>query len=110
MTWALRLACGVRSEIVESEDWDREVARFYRELRALDDYLASEPLAAGTTEERLVQGPVSDAMTHAGQLAMLRRLAGASIAGENFFRADIRTGRVGPEQTPPAAPISEAKG
>jgi hypothetical protein len=40
-------------------------------------------------------------LTHVGQLAMLRRLAGAKIKGENYSRADIVAGRVGPEQTAP---------
>jgi hypothetical protein len=51
--------------------------------------------------ERLYQGPIADALTHVGQLALLRRLAGAPIRGENYVRAKIATGRVGPEQTAP---------
>jgi hypothetical protein len=52
--------------------------------------------------EKLFQGPVADALTHIGQIAMLRRLAGSPVRGENYFRADIAAGRVGPEQTVPA--------
>jgi hypothetical protein len=51
--------------------------------------------------ERLFQGPVADALTHVGQLAMLRRLAGCPIKGENYFRAEIAAGRVGPHQSKP---------
>ena len=66
----------------------------------LDAYLASEePLAA--SPERIFQGPIADALTHVGQLAMLRRMAGASMRGENYFVAEIVAGRVGPQQAPP---------
>ena len=69
-------------------------------MRAFDDYLASnEPL--GVSEERLFQGPVADALTHVGQIAMLRRMAGGAIRGENYFKAEIEVGRVGSEQAMP---------
>lgn len=48
-----------------------------------------------------MQGPVADALTHVGQLAMMRRLAGAPIKAENYFVADIAGGRVGPDQAAP---------
>jgi len=50
-------------------------------------------------------GPIADALTHVGQLAMLRRMAGSPILGENYFKADIEPGRVGPEQPLPKAPF-----
>lgn len=78
--------------------WDAEVARFFAGLRRLDDRLASgRPL--GFPVERVFQGPIADALTHVGQLAMLRRMAGAPVRGENYFRAGIVAGRVGPEQS-----------
>lgn len=77
--------------------WDREVARFYAALERLDARLAApEPL--GFPPEKLFQGPLADALTHVGQLAMLRRLAGSPVRGENYFRAEIEVGRVGAEQ------------
>ncbi|MGD1071319.1 MAG: hypothetical protein ABSB15_14355 [Bryobacteraceae bacterium] len=80
--------------------WDREVARFHASLGAFDEYLASgKPLNAPA--EKLFQGPIADAFTHVGQLAMLRRLAGAPIKGENYFAADIEVGRTGAEQARP---------
>jgi hypothetical protein len=80
--------------------WNDEVARFFASLKNFDDYLASrEPLHA--PPERLVQGPLADSLTHIGQLAMLRRIAGCAIKGENYFKADVQVGRVGPEQTAP---------
>ena len=83
--------------------WDQEIARFFRSLGAFDAYLASgAPLACPL--ERLFQGPIADAFTHVGQIAMLRRLSGAPMRGENYFKADIATGRVGADQ---AAPVRE---
>ena len=84
--------------------WGDEMARFFAALQALDDFLGSEaPLA--TTPEKLLQGPIGDALTHVGQLAMLRRMAGAPILGENYYKADIEPGRVGPDQRPPKVPF-----
>jgi len=80
--------------------WDADVARFFAAVKKFDDYLASsEPLHAPV--EGLFQGPVADALTHVGQIAMLRRLAGCAIKGENFFKAEIVAGRVGFEQAAP---------
>ncbi len=53
---------------------------------------------------QLLQGPFSDAMTHAGQLALLRRLVGAPVAPENFVAADISAARLGPDQALPRSP------
>jgi len=78
--------------------WDDEVARFFGTLKKFDDYLASDaPLAAAP--ERMFQGAIADALTHVGQLAMLRRLAGCPIKGENYYQAEIVPGRVGAEQS-----------
>lgn len=65
--------------------------------RRLDGFLAArEPLACAA--EKLFQGPIADALTHVGQLAALRRLAGAPVRGENYYVADIVVGRVGVAQ------------
>jgi hypothetical protein len=80
--------------------WAIEVQRFFAVLHAFDAYLKSgEPMYAAM--EPLFQGPIADAFTHVGQLAMLRRLAGSPARGENFYVADVRVGQVGAEQ--PAA-------
>jgi len=81
--------------------WDQEVARFFAALAALDGQLAGG-VPPDFRAEGLFQGPIADALTHVGQLALLRRLAGAPLRGENFARADIVAGRVGPEQAVPA--------
>ncbi len=99
--WALSIARG-KQEWHDSRPlkWDEEVARFFAGLKAFDDYLASDaPLGYGV--EQLFQGPVADALTHIGQLAMLRRLAGYPVMGENYFKAEIVAGRIGPEQAAP---------
>jgi hypothetical protein len=78
--------------------WDEEIARFFAALKAFDSYLASDnPLAAPA--ENLFQGPVADALTHVGQIAMLRRIAGGAMKGENYFKAEIESGRVGADQS-----------
>jgi hypothetical protein len=99
--WALSLVRGAQAwHDTPPLDWPREVTRFFDVLKAFDDDLASDhPLAAPA--ERLLQGPVADALTHVGQLTLLRRLAGAPIRGENYYGADIAAGRVGPDQAVP---------
>jgi hypothetical protein len=80
--------------------WPEEVDRFFEGLANLDDRLAApEPL--GFDAGKLFQGPIADALTHVGQITILRRMAGAPVRGENYFKADILAGRVGPEQSPP---------
>lgn len=80
--------------------WEDEVGRFFSGLEALDGALAGGA-GGGETLERLLQGPVSDALTHVGQLALLRRVAGSPIRGESYHRAAIEVGRVERDQPPP---------
>ncbi|MBN2335604.1 hypothetical protein JXL21_08590, partial [Candidatus Bathyarchaeota archaeon] len=77
--------------------------RFYEMLARLDRSMV-EKKPSGVSEEQLLQGPLSDAMAHVGQLLMLRRLAGSPVRGENFIVADIRAGVVGPVQPDPVSP------
>jgi hypothetical protein len=81
-----------------------EVHRFHELLQDLDRQLDAETALNGISLEQMLQGPLSDAMTHAGQLAMLRRFAGSPVPSENFIFADIRTGNLGREQPLPVAP------
>jgi hypothetical protein len=101
MDWALSMAKGKQEwHDTPPKSWDEGAKRFFAALQSFDAYLASDaPLDASA--ERLLQGPVADAFTHVGQIAMLRGMAGASIRPENYFKADITIGRVGAEQTPP---------
>jgi hypothetical protein len=99
--WALSIAKGKQAwQDSTPLAWDDEVARFFRTLGAFDAYLASNEALAAPAEQ-LFQGPLADALTHVGQLTMLRRLSGATMKSENYYRADIAAGRVGSEQIPP---------
>ncbi len=100
--WALKMADGKHEwHNATPQPWDEEIARFFAALEAFDRRLASgEPL--GFPAEKLFQGPIADALTHVGQIAMLRRMAGCGIRGENYFKAKIAAGRVGADQAAPA--------
>lgn len=84
--------------------FEDEVTRFHEMLQALGVELERGTPFQDTTSERMLQGPLSDAMTHAGQLAMLRRLAGSPIPPENFIEADIDSQNLGPNQPKPVSP------
>jgi hypothetical protein len=101
MDWGLSMANGKREwHDSKPQAWDKEVERFFSSVKNFDDYLASgEPLQAPV--EKLFQGPVADALSHVGQIAILRRLAGEPIKGENYYKAEITTGRVGADQAKP---------
>jgi hypothetical protein len=101
MDWALAMSEG-RREWSDSLPlpWDQECERFFAALKKFDDYLASDaPLQVSA--EKLFQGPIADALTHVGQIAMLRRMAGVPMKGENYFVAEITVGRVGADQATP---------
>ena len=101
LDWVLSQAKG-KEEWHNSKplSWKEEVTRFFAALEALDVYLASDALIA-VPVEKLFQGAIADALTHTGQLAMLRRIAGAPVKGENYHRAHIAAGQVGPDQPAP---------
>ncbi len=101
LDWALALAQGRREwRPLPPQSWDEDVQRFQAGLTAFDAYLASTaPLLSAA--EGLFQGPVADAINHVGQINLLRRMAGSAVKGENYFKAEILVGRVGPEQAAP---------
>lgn len=98
--WALSMATGApRWNSATPLPWDDEQRRFFAALETFDRCLTSgAPLHYPI--ERLFQGPVADALTHTGQLAMLRRMFGSPMKGESYNRATIEPGRLGPEQAP----------
>jgi hypothetical protein len=101
MDWGLAMSEG-RREWYDSLPllWEKECERFFNALKKFDDYLASEkPLQISA--EKLFQGPIADALTHIGQIALLRRMAGVQMKSENYFVAEITVGRVGAEQASP---------
>ncbi len=100
MDWALAM-CEGRRDWSDSLPlpWDKECERFFAALKKFDDYLASEkPLH--TSAEKLFQAPIADALTHVGQIAMLRRMAGVPMKSEYYVMSEIVVGRVGADQTP----------
>ncbi len=101
LDWGLSIARGNETwNNAEPLPWDKEIERFHAALASFDDYLASDKKIDASCE-RLFQGPVADALTHVGQIAMLRRIAGEPMKGENYSRAKIQAGRVGAEQEAP---------
>ena len=101
MDWAASIVEGKETWADSpAQSWDAEVTRFFESVARLDALLAG-PLGVKAPAERLFQGPIADALTHVGQLAMLRRPAGAPMRGQNYSRADIVAGRVGLDQVPP---------
>ncbi len=102
LDWTLRLADG-NYDWHDSAPlvWEKEIERFFAALAAVDARLKSaEPLKA--PEEKIFQGPIADALTHVGQIVMLRRLAGTPMRSENYFQAKIAAGEVGANQPAPA--------
>ncbi len=101
LDWALSIAQGKQEwHNSQLQSWEMDSQRFFAALAAFDAYLASgEPL--GGPVEKLFQGPIADALTHVGQIAILRRMADAPVRAENYFRAEIVAGRVGPDQAAP---------
>jgi len=108
MDWALSMVEGHPAwRNSTPQTWADEQTRFFHALTAFDQYLAAgKPLHAPL--ERLLQGPIADALTHVGQLAMLRRLAGCPAHGENFYVAEIHAGQTTAEQPAPVKPFGSA--
>ena len=101
LDWGLSIAKGAETwNNSEPLEWNEEINRFHAALEKFDNFLASDA-ELSASRERLFQGPIADALTHVGQLTMLRRIAGAPIKGENYSRAKIEAGRVGAEQAAP---------
>ena len=99
LDWALSLAQGKQAWHDSTPlAWNDEVGRFFAALETFDSYLASDAELA-CPAEGLFQGPIADSLTHVGQISLLRRMAGAPVKGENYHKAKIVVGRVGPEQS-----------
>ena len=81
-----------------------EILRFHARLAAVGDLLRADGPACSMSTEQLLQGPFADTMTHVGQLALLRRLAGSPVPPENFIFAQVSGDQLGADQAPPAKP------
>ena len=101
LDWAITLCDGKQAWAnTTPRSWAEDTARFHDTLRRLDDRIASgADLSASAAE--LFQGPIADALTHVGQINMLRRLAEVPIRAENYHRAEIVVGNVGADQPTP---------
>ena len=102
--YARTMLHGGRFTPPELPTFDEEITRFHDTLAALAADFADASLEARITDQQFLQGPLSDAMTHAGQLAMLRRLVGSPVPSENFIFADVRAENVTTNQAEPSAP------
>jgi hypothetical protein len=101
MDWALtQVEGGEKWKASTPLPWEQEIARFFRAIEALDQRIAAHGLGAASAET-LFQAAIADALTHTGQLAMLRRIAGIPMRAENYSVAEIVAGRVGPKQAAP---------
>jgi hypothetical protein len=99
MEWAERMAHGeYRWTPVPQHDWEAASDRFFQGLLALDAAISTSPLSEYPADV-IFQGPIADALTHVGQLSMLRGVAGAPVRPESYARAEIQIGRVGKEQS-----------
>ena len=97
--WALSIAKGKTVwRDAEPLAWDAESNRFFDAVKTFDDYLASDAPVAGSIE-KLFQGPVADALTHVGQINLLRRIFASPVRGESYYKAEIEIGRVGENQS-----------
>jgi hypothetical protein len=100
MAWGVSMAKGGYDwKAAGGEDWNTEVTRFFEGLSALDAAMAADGFNGSV--DKLIQGPLADALTHVGQLAMLRGMAGAPVRPESYAKAAITIGRVGLDQPPP---------
>lgn len=100
--WALTTAQGHTVwRATTPRPWADEVDRFFAALGTFDDYLASPAEISSEILAELFQGPIADALTHTGQLSLLRRCADAPVRPENYARAEIVAGRSGREQAAP---------
>lgn len=100
LDWAVSIARGKQAwHDTEPASWEEQVERFYSALARLDEALVHGDESIPV--EGIFQGPIADALTRFGQIAMLRRVAASPVRGENYYRAEIRAGRLGPEQAPP---------
>jgi hypothetical protein len=68
-----------------------EIERFNSEIKNLDKVLSENELDINYSK-RLLQGPLSDILTHIGQISMLSRLNNNPIESEDFSSSPIKTG------------------
>ncbi len=102
--YAVSLFRGTKFQPDRLETFEAEIERFHVTLEELSEHLGTSGFPESITPDQLLQGPMADAMTHAGQIAMLRRLQGNPIAPENFLWADVDASNLSSDQAMPRAP------
>ena len=103
MDWGLSMSCSKPAWNTSAPlPWTQEIERFFAALTAWDRFLA-DATSLGAPADRLFQGPIADALTHVGQINMLRRVAGSPVRGESYNLAPIKIGQTGFEQPLPMA-------
>lgn len=99
MEWAERLARGeYRWQAAPVTNWEDAAERFFQGLARLDAALVEAPPESYSAEQ-MFQGPIADAFTHIGQVAMMRGVYGSAVRPEAYARAEILVGRVGRDQS-----------
>ena len=104
MSYALGKFVNTDTRFESHDSFDQELERFHSILDQIGDKLDSDPVFVDSSPEQLLQGPFADAMTHAGQIAMLRRLSGSPVPPENFHDAEISRDNLTRLQSPPVSP------
>lgn len=112
LVWHMTGVIGYARTMFHGGDWipprcatfDAEVARFHEQLALLRDDFGDASLSPRLTDAQFLQGMLADTLTHAGQLALLRRLAGSPVPSENFIHATVDAGNVSAAQAEPVAP------
>jgi hypothetical protein len=101
LDWVIHILKDEKPTQLERASWMEAVEMFHSKLNQLDQALIDNELADDDKCYRMLQGPLCDAMTHVGQLMMIRRLMGSSVKGTNYYKADIKNGEIGPRQPLP---------
>lgn len=97
--WGDRMARGeYKWEPQQSGTWQAACDRFFNGLSAFDRSLEQSTFERHSADQ-IFQGPVADALTHIGQLALIRGIVGGPVRPESYAGAEIRLGRVGREQS-----------
>lgn len=87
-----------RRKRLVNKGWEGEIEFFYALIEELDKIIQTYPVPRQHNPEKILQGPLMDAYTHVGQLAIIRRMSGSPIPSESYANAEITIGHLGPDQ------------
>jgi hypothetical protein len=83
---------------------EQQVQQVHQTIESLAALIAEGKPMLEITEEQLLQGPLSDSMTHIGQISYLRRLYGSAVQSEDFIYAKISINNLSINQPLPERP------